>query len=221
MKKRKPNYLLTVVLAVIAFLLVWGSRTQKKVNDPICYPESLDQVAVEVNGKQLTLRDLAFYVAYEESQVEEKAVLYDAEYPEKYWNMRVKGGFTRVVARNAAMQMAIHDELMYELALDEGISLSEEDESQLQNSEMDFWTDLTDREGDKRLGVDEDTVKETMRRIAIAQKYQAIYAELHNKTYDDYDFTADAYQEFLEKQDYTINENVWKRVGFGSVTLDH
>ena len=221
MKKRKPNFLLTIVLVAIAFSLVYSSHMQKKVTDPVDYPQSLDLTAAEVNGKTLTLRDMAFYVAYEEAQVEQKAVLYDEEHPEKYWNMRVKGGFTRVVARNAAMQMAIHDELMYALATEEGITLSAEEEEQVQEVHGDFWADLTDEGGDNRLGVEEEDIRETLRRIAIAQKYQAVFAELHNKSYEDYEFTADAYQEFLEKQDYTVNEDVWKRVSFGSVTLEH
>ncbi len=219
--KRKPRFLLTLILLAIAVGLVVSSREKRKEQEPVVYEESLDEIAVEVNGETLTLRDMAFYVAYEESEVEKKAVVYDSDHPEKYWNMRVKGGFTRVVARNAAMQMAIHDALFYQMAEEDGITLTEEEESRLADTQGDFWADLTDREGEQLLGVEKKDMDEALRRIAYAQKYQAIYAELQGKTYEDYDFTAEAYKKLLKKQDYKINESIWKRVRFGSVTLIH
>lgn len=217
--KRKPHFVLTLILIVIAVGLVFSSRGKRKEQEPIVYKESLDETAVEVNQETLTLRDMAFYVAYEEAEVEKKAVVYDSDHPENYWNMRVKGGFTRVVARNAAMQMAIHDVLFYQMAEEDGITLTEEDERLLKDAQEDFWADLTDREGEQILGVEKKDMDEAMRRIAYAQKYQAIYAELQGKSYEDYEFTAEAYKKLLKKQDYKINESVWKRVRFGSVTL--
>ena len=41
-----------------------------------------------------------------------------------------------------------------------------------------------------------------------------------NKT-EDYDFSGDAYSKLLEKQDYSINKNVVKRLGVGSITLQY
>lgn len=198
-----------------------NSRRERQTKDPIVYKDSLDLVAAKVNGTQMTLKDVAFYVAYEEAEVEAEAVIYDSDNPEKYWNARIKGGFTRVVARNAAIQMAIHDQIFYKMALEDEIALSDEEEEQIQLVLDDFWSDLTDREGDESLGVSREEIGETLRRIAYAQKYQEIYAQLNNKSYEDYDFTADDYAEILEQQDYTINEDVWRRVSFGSVTLNH
>jgi hypothetical protein len=50
---------------------------------------------------------------------------------------------------------------------------------------------------------------------------QTIYAELNNGTYEDYDFSGEAYEELLTTQKYKIRENVWKRLGFGNITLEH
>ena len=64
-------------------------------------------------------------------------------------------------------------------------------------------------------------IAETMRRIAYAEKYQSIYAQMEEASYEDYDFSGDAYSKLLEKQDYSINKNVVKRLGVGSITLQY
>ena len=38
---------------------------------PLVYRESLDEVAAQINGEKLTLRDMAFYVGYEEYQIQQ------------------------------------------------------------------------------------------------------------------------------------------------------
>lgn len=217
MPKRK--LLITLILVVILICFAAGTRYESKQRDPLDYSRSLDQVAVTVNGEPLTLRQMAFYVAYEEAQVEPKALLYDAEHPTRYWNANMGGSYVRVSARNAAMQMAVHDTIFYQMAQEEGIGLTSEEEAYFKQAEQDFWSDLSGDGGDKRMGVSEADILDTMQRITYAEKYQRIFAELHNAAYEDYDFTGAAYAELLKEQDYKIHEKVWKRVSFGSISL--
>ncbi len=219
-QRKRYNFVLTFILLVLLCVMMYYSREQGKKRDALVYPESLELAAAEINGESLTLRDLAFYVAYEEMQVEEQAILYDSEDPGHYWNVRTQNGFTRVSARDAVMQMALHDELFYQMAKDE-IELDEEDEKNLEYVLQDFWEDLTEKEGEQRLGVTREDISKTLRKMAYAQKYQEIYAAMHNKETEEYDYTEETYQKLLEKQDYTINEKVWKRVSLGNVILDY
>ena len=205
-QRKRYNFVLTFILLVLLCVMMYYSREQGKKRDALVYPESLELAAAEINGESLTLRDLAFYVAYEEMQVEEQAILYDSEDPGHYWNVRTQNGFTRVSARDAVMQMALHDE---------------EDEKNLEYVLQDFWEDLTEKEGEQRLGVTREDISKTLRKMAYAQKYQEIYAAMHNKETEEYDYTEETYQKLLEKQDYTINEKVWKRVSLGNVILDY
>jgi hypothetical protein len=217
----KPRYIVTVVLFVVALTLVArnsGSGSGRR-GESLTYKDSLDLVAAEVNGSKLTLRDLAFYVAYEEALVEEQAEIYDSENPKKYWQARVEGGFVWVVARNAMMDMAIHDEVFYQMAVDEGLELTASEKEQANLTLEDFWADLTDRGGEQMIGVTKEEFAETVDRITLAQKYQGIYAAMQEKSYEDYDFTADDYAALLEKQDYTVYDTVWRKVGVGNVTL--
>jgi hypothetical protein len=135
--------------------------------------------------------------------------------------VHVDGVFVRIAARNAAAQMAIHDEVFYQMAVAEGMELSDEEEEALQSHLDDFWADLVEGEKDTRLGVTKEDIENTMRKIAYAQRMQTIYAEENGQTYEDYDFSGEAYEELLKAQKYKIRETIWKRLGFGNITLDH
>lgn len=91
----------------------------------------------------------------------------------------------------------------------------------MKNSEKDFWYDLSDIDGAKKLGVEKKDIYSSMEKSAIAQKYQEIYAGLDNADITDYDFSGGRYEKLLEKNNYKIKEKVWKRADMGNVTLDH
>lgn len=216
------KHITTIVLLIVVVISgVYAYRYHQGQKQDIVYREHLDDVAAVVNGNELTFRDLAFYVAYEEQQVEKQAVIYDPERPDKYWNVHTNGEFIRVTARKNAMSMAIHDEIFYEMALKESITLSDDEKKSLENSQSDFWSDLLDVDGAAKLGVTQDEINAAMEKAAIAQKYQEIYAQLNNADTSDYDFSSGRYKELLEENKYQIKEKMWNRVGMGNVTLDH
>lgn len=219
-KQRKPRWFVTIILLVILFFSV-GSWWQTKQRQQLVYPEALDKVAASVNGTSLTLRDIAFYVAYEEAEVEKQAFAYDAEHPEQYWKLHLNNTYVYAAARNAVIQMAIHDEVFYQMAVKEEISLTDEEEQALTDKEQEFWQDLVEDGKDAMLGVSEEDIAETMRRIAYAEKYQSIYAQMQGASYDDYAFSEKAYVALLEEQEYTINQKIVKRLGVGTITLDY
>ena len=135
--------------------------------------------------------------------------------------MHIDGEFIRISARDSAMQMAIHDEIFYQMALDEGIELTDEEKEYAANTQEDFWNDLEDYGQQDNINIEREVYDEAILKIALAQKYQEIYAALQNGEKDDYNFSENAYKQLLEKQKYKINEKVWKRVSFGTITLDY
>ena len=122
-RQSRKKYIITLILLVtLVALMIYGKDTGER-RMKLVYSQALDEVAVTVNGTDLTLRDVAFYVAFEEEQVEEQACEYNPEDTSEYWNVHVDGIYIRVAARNAAIQMAIHDELFYQMAMEEKIRL--------------------------------------------------------------------------------------------------
>lgn len=217
--KKKSILILVIVICILAGLGYYSYHTNK-MKEKLVYRDVLDDVVVTVDSKQLLARDLAFYVAYEERTVENQAEIYDDEDTNAYWNLHINGEFMKVTARKAAMNMAVHDEIFYEMAEKEDISLSEEETSTLEQKQSDFWMDLSD-EAKERLTVGQDEINEVMRRMALAQKYQNIYADMQGESYEDYDFEGDAYLKLKEQHQVTVNEKVWDRLDFGNITLIH
>jgi hypothetical protein len=217
----KPRYIVTLILFIAALTIVAQTQKGEKRGESLVYSESLDRVAAEVNGKELTLRDVAFYVAYEEEEVEEEALIYDSENPLRYWNARVEGGFVWAVARKTIIQMAIHDEIFCRMAEEDGLSLTATEKNKAGLRARDIWDDLCDRGGEEGLGVSEEDITETARRVALSEKYQEIYAGMKDLSYEDFEFTGEAYEELLGKQDYSIDEEVWNKVGIGTVTVNN
>lgn len=213
----RKKYLLTLILLIVSVcLLVFSPRTRK---DKFDYALALDEVAAVVNGEELTLRELAFYVAYEEAQVHRQALAYNPEKPTEYWNVRIDKMIVRAAARNAAIKMAVHDVLFSQLAEADGVALTEEEERILLDGQENFWQDLVEDGRADGLGVTKEDIFASMRRVALAEEYQAIYEEAHGADAGAYDFDGKAYEEFLDTQDCKLRMDVWKRVDFGNVTL--
>ena len=220
-RQSRKKYIITLILLVtLVALMIYGKDTGER-RMKLVYSQALDEVAVTVNGTDLTLRDVAFYVAFEEEQVEEQACEYNPEDTSEYWNVHVDGIYIRVAARNAAIQMAIHDELFYQMAMEEKISLTSEEESSCQLAYEDFWSDFTADGKAKRLGVAAEDIRNCMYRMALAQKYQSIYAQLQDVEYEQCNYGEAVYETLLKEQTYSINKDVWGRIDFGNVTLTH
>lgn len=220
-RQSRKKYVVTFVLAVIALLLAGYSYWRDSDRTKLVYKDSLEREVATVNGEQLTLADMAFYVAYEENQVEQHALAYNTDDTRKYWNLHVDGVYVRIAARNATIQMLVHDELFYQMAVAEGIELSDEEEEALLLSVQDFWYDLESEGKEKKLGIEKENIENAIRKMMYAQKMQLIYSELQGASYEDYEFYTDTYEAFEKTQDVKINKNVLKRIRFGDVTLEH
>ncbi len=205
--------------AILIALSLYSYQINHRQGIP--YPEMLDKVALSVGDTQRTFREVAFYVAYEEAEVEEQALVYNPENPGKYWNIHTNGVFIRIAARNAAAQMALHDEIFYQMAMEEGITLNEEEKQSLAFYQEDFWNDLTDDGKEEKLGVTKDDIYATMERMIYAQKMQLIYANIQGGEYEDYNFSEKAYEEMQKDWDAEIKESLWKKLFFGSITLSY
>lgn len=221
MKHNPRKYIVTIVLGVIVIILGMYSFQSAGARKDLKYTECLDEMAVTVNDQIVTFREAALYVAYEEQSVQEQALVYDEEHTDKYWNLHIDGEFVRVAAKQATQQMLIHDVIFYQMAVEEEMDLSEEEAQAFENNFYDFWSDLTDDGKEELLGVTEDELHEAMRRMALAQKCQEIYAIVNEIPREELDFSGEAYQQLLEEYKYKINDKVWDRLSFGNITLRH
>ena len=207
---------LAAALLMCALLALSGCGVRAKT---IEFKEHLDETVLELDGEKYPLRELAFYVAYEEQLIQEQALAYDATNPNAYWNTHMNGHFVRVQARNEAMNMAIHDFIFYEMALELGMELDQEEIDYAPGRSEDFWLDRG-ATGQARLGITQEELTEDLLRMALAQKYQQLYAAMQNVPEEDYDANGAAYETLLGEHTYKIRDRLWEGVSMGHVTLD-
>lgn len=216
--KQKIHFSITlvfiVVLVGVASIGSWNARKT------LVFADSLNEVAVTVDGNELMLSDMAFYIAYQENKIEETARIYNRENTGEYWGLHTNYMFLREEAKLVTIEMAIHDEIFYQMALAEGMELTEEECEHLTNDQYDFWNDL-EEEQQLALGVEQEVIDESMRRIALAEKYQYLLAEVNGESFEAYAVGGAAYERLLESHDYEIEDSVWDRVDFGGITVDH
>ena len=187
---------------------------------PIDYDEHLSDVAVTVDGEELTLRDISFYVLYEEMTIESEALVYNKKNTRDYWNLHANGIFFKSAAKKSVMDMAVHDRLFYNGAIEEGLSLSGEEEEILEERYLDFLDDVLLVQTDSPL-YDEKLIHTTMEQMALSEKYQGFLADRDDTTYAGYGYDGYDYKNYLPEHEVKINKSVWDRVSIGDNTIDH
>ncbi len=207
-----------IALLIGAGLIAWGIYTWQQRS--LEYTDCLDKTAFTLNGQERSFADLGFYIMYEELEVELLAQIYNPSNTRDYWNLHIDGVFISVQAKNTVMEMAIHDELFYQLAMEAGIELTPEEEIYLANSEADFWMDLLDEQLEKQ-PVSDEYISGAIRRKAYAEKYQAQLAEETGHTYASYNWDGYYYGLLLEQQELSINSKIWDKISVGNITLNH
>lgn len=219
-KHEKVSVFLFIVI-IIALVVLGIISKMNKQPDWLVYKDSLDKVCVTVDGNGITLRDTAFYIAYDESVVEDQAYMYDPEDTERYWNVCTNDVFLRLLAKEATMNKIIHDEIFYQMALKENITLNVEDMEQVEESKTVFWNSIMYDEKLERIGVTKEEIDAIIEKVALVQKYQNIYATNKSLIMDVYDIGNPLYDELLSEHEVKINSSVWDRVQYGEITLIH
>ena len=212
--------LLRLMTAGILFGMVIGMLGGCGVRQKeIVFADHLDDIVLILDGREHRLRELAFYIAHEEQTVQEQALLYDANDPNKYWNTHINGHFVRVRARQEAMNLAIHDFIFYDLAQEMNMQLDQEEIDYAASRCDDFWSDLGEA-GQQRLGITQEELHEDMLHMALAQKYQQLYAAMQAVTEEDCDVDGITYEKLLKEHSYKVKNRVWKGISMGHVTLN-
>ncbi len=208
--------LICLVVAALLLVALFGFGSRQNID----YSDHLEDVCVTVDGEEMTLSDLAFYVTYVECAVEQDARIYDKDNTRAFWNIHTNQTFNQTMAKETAMNMAIHDRIFYRAALQENMVLNAEEAAALENRRTDFWEDLLDVQRD-RLPTSFEVMNETMKEIALAEKYQRKLAEEKNTTYAAYNYDGYDYEQLLKEHKVKVKKRVWDRVNVGNVTLVH
>ena len=210
-----------IVIILCVGVIVYAFITMSEGRGPLKYDEHLDDPAVTIDGVDVTFRDLAFYILFEERKVEEQAKVYNSDYTKDFWNLYTNETFIQSASKDAVIDMAIHDHLFYQLAVAEGMdTLNAEEETDLSFAINDFWEDLLDIQWEK-LPCDEETINEQIRLAAIAEKYQNHLAKEKGPSQAAYKYDGYYYGQIRDEHSVIINEKLWDKFVLGDITLKH
>lgn len=214
--------LIKIILVILCVgVIIYALITMRDGRGPLKYNEHLDDTAVTIDGEDVTFRDLAFYILFEERKVEEQAKVYNKDYTKDFWNLYTNETFIQSASKDAVIDMAIHDHLFYQLAVAEGMNtLSAEEETDLAYAINDFWEDLLDVQWEK-LPCDEETINEQIRIAAIAEKYQNHLAEEKGPSQAAYNYDGYYYGQIRDEHSVKINKKLWDKFVLGDITLKH
>lgn len=219
------NYVMRIVKMILILLVIIAFGYIAIINynnkSRLVYADHLSDVAVTVDGEDITLEDLMFYVLYEEQLVEEQARIYNPESPKDYWNTHTNGYFLQGQAKEAVIGMAIHDRIFYRQAKESGMLMTTADKELLENARTDFWTSLYDEQIEK-MPSDFESVNAVIGQMALAQLYQKKLSEELSITYSGLNWNGYDYNQILTKEHKVkYNKKIWDRVIIGDITLTH
>ena len=217
----KQSLIKGTVLVVITAVLLYGMYVGLEKRGIYVYSDHPEAVAAVVDDREITLGDIGMYVCYIERKVEEDAALYNPENTRDYWNAHINQVQISGEAKRSALGMAVHDSVFYEAAKSQGMELTKEEEIYVENEIRDFWMDLLDVQKEN-MPVTDEQIEESIRRMALAQKYQKWLAEQNGRRYEEFDWDSYDYEMlFSAAHTQKINEAVWSRVHLGNITLVH
>lgn len=219
--KKAQRLIKSAILCICVVVVGYAMLTLQEGRSKLVYSDHLSDTAVTIDGEEISFEDLAFYILYEERVIEEEARVYNPDSTKDYWNLHTNGSFIQSEAKDVVMGMAIHDRLLYQLAVAEGMdTLTEAEEQELENAKTDFWEDLLDIQWQK-LPCDEDTINNQIYIAAIAEKYQNYIAKENGPSQAAYKYDGYYYKLIRDEHDVQINNKLWNRFVMGDITLHH
>lgn len=210
-----------IIILVLLFVLTYMAFVSYQRRTPINLRNHKNETVVRVDGDIITVKDMAFYIMYEECLVENEAEIYNKKSTKDFWNIHTNGYFMSAQAKKAALGMAVHDRIFYEEALKNNIVLTSDEKDELLNSQNDFWDDLYPSQKENMLASSEE-IDRTMYEIALAEKYQLSLAKEKGFTYHSLDWNGYDYEQLEENEhEVKVNKSFWHSVVFGEITIHH
>lgn len=191
-EKKNPVVLL-IVIAIVSIILIAG----------VAYENLRPQNAVSIDGKNISINKMMYNIWNVESQYDYYDRIYQAWYQTSYWDMTADsetGATYADQAKDEVMNMEVQMTLLYEKALEDGYSLTDEEAAEVEDEITEitghytFWNRM-------RLGFTKSYLKKQLTRAKIVSRYRedliegfdvdddAITAEFDKDEYKEYEIS--------------------------------
>lgn len=231
MDKETKKGVVIVLLILAVTLTLWGFDAWRRHNNRFVYEQHLDDTIITVDDRQVSLRQLGYYVYHVESQIDKQARIYNPEDPLDYWNTYfnsgVEGSYISEMARDAVLGTCVCDLIYEQMAKEQGYGLTAEEKNAAKEQAEILYAKLNQKQREK-IGLTKELAEDVLERKALVVKFAADYFEKVEFTgYSGYreelvSYAGDYYQEEilpLHKVEY--NKRLVRELGIGRVTTDY
>ena len=173
---KRYNKIIIIISFIVILLLVcyWLYSKWQKEKNIFVYEEHLDDIVVTVGEKPVTLREFGYYIVKMESDVQEKALIYNPQDPMEYWNVHfsagLDSGFMFEYAWNYALADCVCDLIFSKKAQEAGYSLSEDGYKKAKIQAEEIYKKLS-REQIEKTGLTIDLITMVEERRLLVQLY--------------------------------------------------
>ncbi len=223
-KRNKENAILMFIMVVaIVFIVMMGSLFLNKSREFV-YSRSLSDTVVEIDGEDIALYRLTYYIMIEEEAVNEAAMIYDPEKPWTYWNIYVSNAYVSTSAREITMNYFLRDYVYSRIAIEEGFVLEDSEIEDLKVKARTIYSGLTDKQVSTHIS--EEDILTAITEKAYADKYVIAMAKEKKLDITEevlsayYGMNSSFFKKTMEAHKVKIKEKIWNQVPMGHVTIN-
>lgn len=231
MDKETKKGVIIVLVAITVILTLLGLDAWYKHNNKFVYEEHLDDTVITVDGAQVSLRELGYYIYYVEEKIDKQARLYNPEDPLDYWNTYfnsgLEGGYISEMAEDTILGSCVCDLIYEKMALEKGYKLTPEEKKAAAEGAKAVISSMKD-EQIATTGLTEEVVTEILERKALVLKFAKEYFEEVDFTgYSGYreelvSYAGDYYQkEILPSHEVVYEYDIITELHIGRITTGY
>lgn len=222
---------LAVILAIVLGIIVF--KSVKRFN----YYESLDEVILTISNNSvsncqinITLGEIAYYVAEVEEVGQQTALVYNSKNPLEYWNlymnenMTENSGYISDIAKRSVVTYCTRDNVYNLEMILNGYMPDEEIMAEIEYDAEVAYNHLTKRQKEC-MGLDLEQYKKVYIKEKKAHEYMIYMAKQENTSALEsivlkYDVGGYYYDSLINNYTTKLNEALWENIRVGHVTVN-
>ena len=229
-KKRclKPEVKGLLIFVIVLFSLVAVYSVYREMTEFV-FEEDLEETVLTINDTVISLKEISYYVIRVEEDGNEYAMQYNPDNPEEYWglymNQATESGYITNLAKDAALNYCIRDNIYYQEAAAEGLELTAEEKEEVRNDAESEYFSMSLRQREMTQLTPKE-LEQILTKAAIARKYMFWMAEQDEEAsvlemitlY--YDVGGSYYEQVKTSYAIEVNEKIWSQIHPGHVTIN-
>ena len=209
-------------IAVAAIVLAFAHR------DRFDYEKSLNEIVLTVDDTNISLKELSYYIMQVEETGESMAKAYNENNPLAYWNLYMndknESGYVTDLARRAAINFCIRDNIYAKEAMKSGMDMTQDELSDLRYDAQKKYELMKQKQRAATQLTAEDfeiiLYKEQMAHKYIQQLVENDNDDVLSAVVLKYDVDGTYYEQLKQSYTITTNDKIISHLKVGFITIN-